>query len=143
MAQARQRHVADVVPVDAHRAGGHVVEPGEQPRDRRLASARAPDERDGLPRVDVQLEVVEHRCPFGVRERHVVEAHVAAAFDEVDRARTVDDVGLLVEHLVDALRRRRSPLAHHQDHAELTERRLEHQHVGVERDDVADRSPGR
>ena len=35
--------------------------------------------------------------------------------------------------------RRRGALAHHQDHAELAERRLQHEHVGVERDDVADR----
>ena len=35
--------------------------------------------------------------------------------------------------------RRRRPLAHHHEHAELAERRLQHEHVGVEGDDVADR----
>ena len=126
-------------PSIAHRAAGDVVEAREQPGRGRLAGAGAADERDGLARPQVQLEAVEHAGAVGVVERHVVEVHVAAALDEVDGARPVDDVGLLVEHLVDALRRRRRPLAHHQHHAELAERRLQHQHVGVERDDVADR----
>ena len=125
--------------VDAHRAARHVVEARQQPRRGRLAAAGATDDRDRLARPEVQVEVVEHRRAVGVLERHVVEVHVAAALDEVDRARAIDHVGLLVEHLVDALRRRRRALTHHQDHAELAERRLQHQHVGVERDDVADR----
>ena len=138
MAQAQQRDVADVATVDAHRAVGDVVEAREQAGRRALAGAGAADERDGLARREVQVEVVQHVGAVGVVERHVVEVHVTDAVDEVDRAGAVDDRRLLVEHLVDAPGRRRGTLAHHHHHAELPERRLEHQHVGVEGDDVAD-----
>ena len=138
VAQARQRDVADVAAVDPHRAIGDVVEASEQARDGALAGAGAPDDGDGLTRVQVQIEVLEHVGAVGVVEGHVVEVHVAGALDDVDRAGAVDDGRLLVEHLEDAPRRRRRALAHHHHHAELTERRLEHQDVGVERDDVPD-----
>ncbi len=141
VAEARQRHVAHVVVVDTHRAAGDVVEARQQAGRGRLPAAGSAHQRDGLARTHVEVEPVEHRRAVRVVERHVVEVHVAAALDEVDRAGTIDDVGLLVEHLVDALGRRRRPLAHHQDHAELAERRLQHQHVGVEGDDVAHRCP--
>ncbi len=43
---------AHVVAVDAHRAGGHVVEARDQVGDRRLAGAGLADERDRLARLD-------------------------------------------------------------------------------------------
>ena len=60
---------------------------------------------------------------------------VALGLDEVDGAGAVDDVGLLVEDLEDALGRGGGPLADHHEEAEHAERRLEHHDVGVERDD--------
>ena len=130
-AQAVHREVADVVAVDQHRAVVDVVEAGEQPGDRRLAAAGAPDERDGLARGHVQVEVREHRLVgLGagslVGERHVAELDLAAGRDEVDGTGAVDDVRGLVEDLVDAPGRGRRPLAEHHDHAEDAERRLQH-----------------
>ena len=57
----------------------------------------------------------------------------------VDRPRRVHHLAAGVQDLVDAPGRRRRPLAHHDHHAEHPERRLQHQHVRVERDDRADR----
>ena len=60
--------------------------------------------------------------------------HVAPAVDEVDGARRAHDLWWLVEDLVDPLGRGRGPLAVHDHHPELAERRLEDEHVGLERE---------
>ena len=49
-AQRRERHVADVVPVDAHRPAAHVVKARHHVRHRRLAAAARAYEGHGLAR---------------------------------------------------------------------------------------------
>ena len=59
--------VAQVVPVDAHRALVGVVEAADQPRERRLAVARLADEREAAARRDAERDPVQHRV-LAVRE---------------------------------------------------------------------------
>ena len=62
--QAGEGEVAHVVPVDAHRAAGRVVEPGQHPGHGGLAASGAPDQGDRLARAQVQVEVAQHAaCP--------------------------------------------------------------------------------
>ena len=68
----------------------------------------------------------------------MLEADVALAIDEIDRAGPVDDLGLLVEDLVDAPGRGLGPLAEHDQHPEQLERRLQHDDVSAEGEDRAD-----
>ena len=72
-----ERDVAHVDAVDRDAARVHVVEARQQQADRRLARARAADERDRLARRDRESEVAQHRFGRRVAERHVVEAHLA------------------------------------------------------------------
>ena len=51
--------VAQVDPVEPHRAAGRVVEPGQQLGDGRLAGAGGADQRDGLPSAIAQVQVVQ------------------------------------------------------------------------------------
>ena len=90
-------------------------------------------ERDGLAGRDVQVEVVQHLSAVRIGEPDMVEVHVATALDQVDGARRALYFLWLVEDLVDPPGGGRSPLAVHDHHAELAERRLEDEHVGLER----------
>ena len=138
--QALDRHVPHVVAVDPHGAARDVVGPGEQARHRRLAGAGAADEGNGLAGVEMQVETRQHERPVLARvgEVDVVEGDIAGAVHEVDGAGPVDDLGALVEDLVDARGRGCRTLAHHDEHAEHHERRLHHEEIDVEGEDGAD-----
>ena len=58
--QGLQRHVAYVVPADAHRAGLGVVQPGDQVRDRGLAGTGRTDQRDHVAALGDEVDVGEH-----------------------------------------------------------------------------------
>ena len=134
--QALDGEVPDVVAVDGEGALGHVVETGDEPGHGGLARARPSHQGHRFARAQVEVEIGEHRGEVGpVGEAHLLEPHVAGAVDELDRAGPVDDGGLLVEDLVDALGRRGGALAHHDDHAQHHEGRLEHEEIGVEGQD--------
>ena len=145
--QAGQRQVTDIVVVDVDRTVAHVVEAGHQPGHGGLAAAGPADQRHRLPRPQMQVEAGQHvgipavfdrqghPAVGPVGEAHVLEPHVALAVGQVHRARPIDDGGLLVEDLVDALGRGCGTLAHHDQHAEHHEGRLHHQEVDVEGQD--------
>ncbi len=139
VAQARQREVAHIVAVDGHPSAVDVVEAGEQASNGGLARSGGSHDRDRLARSQMEVEVAEHGYARRVREGDVVEVDVALAVDEVHRSRSFRHVRLLVEHLVDAPGRRLGALAHHHEQPQEAERRLQHQHVGVEGDDGAHR----
>ena len=104
-----------------------------------LPAPGAPDQGHRFSGSQVQVEAIEHRRTARlVGEGHVVEADVAAALDEVDGAGPIDDRGLLVEDLVDPLRRRRSPLPEHDEHPQHLEGGLQHHDPEAEGEDGAD-----
>ena len=66
-------------PSSVTRPAGHVLQAREQRRDGRLARAGRADERERLAGLDREVEAAQHAAlPPGIREVHVVEAHVAA-----------------------------------------------------------------
>ncbi len=69
-AHRRERELADVDAVHAHGAGRRRQEAGEEHRERRLARARAADDRQRLAGRDPEGDVVEHLAR-AVREREV------------------------------------------------------------------------
>ena len=79
-----------------------------------------------------------------VAERHVLEAHLApTAGRQADGTRAVDDLGLGLEDLVDALGRRLRSLRLGDEHAGHPQRPDEHEDVGIEGGEPADREmPG-
>ena len=106
-AQRRLRDLAEVGPVDRDPALARVVEAREQLRDGRLARARVADERDGRPRRDVEVEVVEDVRQLSVAEADVLEADVAPDRGQLTCVGRIDDLRLLVEHRRDPVERRR------------------------------------
>ena len=70
--------IADVVTVDAHRAGGDVVEPRHERREGGLARARRADERDQLTRCDRQVDVAQYFGGFAGEVVHGVESRATA-----------------------------------------------------------------
>ena len=150
--QAGQGEVAHVVTIDLHRAVGGVVEASQHAGDARLPAARPPDQRHGLARVQVQVEVAQDVAPTvvlvarlgqeavgRVGEGDIVELNVSPGVDQVDGVGSIDDRRLLVDDLVDALGRGRGTLAHHDEHPEHHEGGLHHDQVQVEGDDGGDR----
>ncbi len=139
VAQRGLGHVADVLAVDGDAAAGHVVEAEQQPRDRRLAGAGRPDDRDGAPGRHLEGDAAQDRPRRLVGEVHVLEADRALGDDERRRAGPILDLGLAAEereHLLD-VDHRLLDLAI--DHAHEIERLVELDHHGVDHDEVADR----
>ena len=97
-------HVANILSVDQDAAGGHVVEAEEQPRDRRFARARRPDDRDLGVRRDLEADPLQD-----LRDRLVGEMHVL----EADRA------------VPDRKRRCARPIRHFRRNREQLEHRLD------------------
>ena len=73
-AQRCLRDVADIFAVDQDPPAGHVVEAEQQPRNRRLARARRPDDGDGASGGDVEAQALEDRPFRFVSERDILEA---------------------------------------------------------------------
>ena len=132
------RDVAHVVAVDRDRAGAGVVEAGEELRDRRLAGSRVADERDGRPGGDVEVEVVEHVGEVAVPEAHVIEPDVTVDTRKHRALRAVDDLRLLVEHVVDPVERGRRREERVVELRELLHRVEEVRQVERERQERAD-----
>ena len=75
-AQAGERHVAHVLPIDAHGAAADVVESRQQIEDGGFARARRADQRHGFARRDGEAHARERRR-FAIGERDVVERDFA------------------------------------------------------------------
>ena len=139
-AQAAQRDVAQVVPVEAHRAGRRVVEAGEQRRDGRLAGAGRADERERLAGVDLEVDAAQDRpLAAGVGEAHAFEADFTVGPHQGARAGLVGDERVGVEDLPHAAGRGLGFLGHGEDPAERFDRPDQHQDVRDERDQPTDR----
>ncbi len=138
-AQRLQRRVAHVEPVDLDRTGVNVVEPRQQQPDRRLARARATDERDGFTRGNVQREVAQHRLGRGISERDVVEVDRTPLDVQHLGVGLVLHVRCGVEQVVDALRAGPGELTDGQDGRELADRRRDEQHVRREGEERSER----
>ena len=81
-AQRTLRHLADVLPVDQDPPGGRLVEPEQEPGDRRLAGARRPDDGDRLARLRLERDAAQDRPRRIVGEFDVLEPHVARGHHE-------------------------------------------------------------
>ena len=139
VAQRVEVDVANVDAVDRDAPGVHVVEAREHERDRRLARARAADERDRLARRDREIEVAQHRIGRRVAERHVLEAHLRRGISRSERIGRVLHDRRRVEQVVDALGAGAGELADGEDRGELADRRRDEEHVGGEREERAQR----
>ncbi len=76
-AQRVERHVAHVGAVDRHAPALDVVEARDQRRERRLPGAGVADQRDRLPGLELEVDVVQHRPRGVVAEGHALEADAA------------------------------------------------------------------
>ena len=71
---------ANIDAVDKNLSGGHVVKAWDQLCERRLSCSRRPDQGDGLPGRDDEVDGGEHLdVAARVRERHPIEQHRALA----------------------------------------------------------------
>ncbi len=77
--QLAEIELAHVDAVDEHPPGLHVVEPRDQRGERRLARARAPDQRERAALGDVEIDLVQDRALGVVAEAHALEPQLAAA----------------------------------------------------------------
>ena len=98
-----QRPQVDAVELD--HAVARVVEPRDELRERRLARARRPDERDRLPGRDVEVEARQDDAVGRVGELDALEPHVPVRLPQVDRVHRVGHARLLLEHARDLLER--------------------------------------
>ena len=137
--QRRERHRANVGAVDRHRAHLDVVEARHERGEARLACSGVADQRDDLPRLELQVDGTQHRAVGVVAEGDVIERHAAGAWWELGRAGLVADLLRLVDHLEDALARSGRALRLADPHAEGAQRHDEHRQVEVEAHEAADR----
>src|SRR5262249_44321391 len=114
LAQALQRQVTYIVPIELHRAALHVIEARHQIRNGCLAGAARPDKRRQLARLDLERDVVKSGA-LAVRaivEVYMLEDYLASYPRRIERNRTgfVLDVMWHVQILEDALEQRQRAL---------------------------------
>ena len=97
VAQAGQRHVANVGTVDAHPPGPGVIESGNQVERGRFAGARGTDQRYRLAGGDIETDAVKRRSAAVIGEGYVVELDRAFADRNGSAVRGVADRWLAVE----------------------------------------------
>ena len=93
------------------------------------------------PGLHVEVDVPQHRLAAVVAEGHVAQLHAPAAGRERPRVGRGHQPRGPVEQLEHARAARHGPLRHPERHAEPAHRADEHQHVAVERDELADGDP--
>ncbi len=103
--QALLGHLAEVVAVDGDPAVARVVEAGEELGDRGLAGAGVPDEGNGRPRGDAQIDPVQDFRPAAVAEADAFEGDSALDLRERAGLRSVLDLRRLVHHVHDLVER--------------------------------------
>ena len=131
-------HAADVLPVDGHGAGLHVVEALQQADDGGLAGTGRAHQRHGLAGLGDQVDALQHRRAGLVGEGHAGQLH--AAFGERQRPGVggVFDLRHLVQQLEDALGAGDGRLHLRPQHRDGPHRLEEAAHVLQEGDDHAD-----
>ena len=132
-----------VLPVDADRAGVHVIKPEQQPPDGGFARARGADQRHPLSRRHPQREILQDLAIGFVAEVHMVKHDLAA----------LDLQGLGIGRILDfgGLAQQAEHLAHiHQrltdfavDRAEKAQGQRDLHHIGVDHDEIANRELAR
>lgn len=98
-------HIPDVVPIDANRPVCHVVQSEQELRYGRFARTGRADQRDCLARLDVERDLVEHRLPVLIGERHVVVHDLSVDVIQCDGVGGVLDANGYVHQPADTLAR--------------------------------------
>ena len=92
------------MPVEHHRALGHIVETRDEVDNRRLAGPCLPDERNRLARRDSEVDASQHRAILLICEGDVIESDRTCDSAEVWRAGWIARFGSFIEDTVDAFR---------------------------------------
>jgi len=103
-AQIRAPEVLDVVPIHQNRAAVHIVEAHEQLDHGGLAGAGGSDDRDALPGVRVEGEVVDDDFIRAVAKAHVPEIHAPHHLLQLHRRFSVGSFLRFGQEFEDALR---------------------------------------
>ena len=117
--QRRQVIFTHIVPADANTALRYIVQAGDQVDEARLRAARTAEDADGLPGLDVQVDVLQDGLALAlpVGEADVVKIH-AAVRNGRERLRRAGEVGLFVQHLADAAGACHAHAHHDKDHGD-------------------------
>ena len=97
------------------------------------------DQCDHAARLDLEVDVLQHRCTRAVLEADAFERDAPGSLGKRARAVAISNLLGLVENLEDALSGGRGPLDLTDPHAEHAQREDEHQQVHVERDEGTER----
>jgi hypothetical protein len=142
--QLAARHSRDVSLADRDPPAGRVIEPARQRGQRCLAAPGRPDQRDGLPGLDAQAHILEHRRRprrgAGITELHGLEGERSRPRPGRDRAGSPGllDRGL-VQDLEEPAGRRRGLAAHGQQRAGRLHGRQQYEDQRDEREQRARR----
>ena len=101
-AQAALLYIPHVNAVHLHAAGADVVKPGQQLAQGGLAAPGGAHHRQALPRLDVQVDVLQHLHAVAVVKAHVVVVHPAGDILQLYCIRFVFYRGLGLHQLYEA-----------------------------------------
>ena len=132
--------LADVVPVDGDRPGRDVVQARHEAGEDGLARPGGADDRDGLARGQVEVDVVQDVVPaVGEPEADAAEPQRPPRVDQLQAA--VGHAGLGVEHLGDPVGGGHRLLGHREQEAQRGDRPHEREHQRDEGDQRAHGQP--
>ena len=119
VAQALHVVSAHIHAADAHLARRYVIQAGNQVDQTRLGRTCAAHDADGLAGLDVQIDIAKHRLAAAllIGERHMVKVD-GTILHGLDRVFRAGDIRLLLQHFLNALRRRGGLRHHDEDHGE-------------------------
>ena len=104
-AQVFQPQIANVDAVEPHRADVCIVKPRKQIDERGLAAAVGADDGDRLPERNSQIDLVQHPLARGVLERNAVEHQFRPGILQELWLGRIDDLGLIIDDLENAIGR--------------------------------------
>ena len=135
--QTGLRHIADILPVDADGAFLDVIEPEQQPPDGRFARPRRPDQRNPLPRPNLDRDTLQDLAVRLIGKFDILEHNLARRHLQRRSIGLVGDLGWLAQKAEHLAHVDQSLSDFAVNRAQKAQRQRDLHHIGVDHDEIA------
>lgn len=93
-----QLYITDIRSVNGDGTAGDIIEAGQQAADGRFPGTGRADKSNGLPGIDLQADLIQHRPVCLITEAYVIKGNIAAQRACINGPRLVGDVRLCINN---------------------------------------------